>query len=74
MIWSACSNTPKSSGNPFALGPFHFPQIGLTRGVDALSGSISHDWGSTVCWEAVRTRSDVFSGVVSLALPVGHCL
>ncbi|KAF9653905.1 alpha/beta-hydrolase [Thelephora ganbajun] len=30
---------------------------------------IGHDWGSSICWEAGRARPDIFSGVISLAVP-----
>jgi len=42
----------------------------LTRAeVAGKSICIGHDWGSSICWEAGRTRPDIFSGVVSLVVP-----
>ena len=46
-----------------------FPRVGSCIDADALS-YYRHDWGSSICWEAGRARPDIFSGVVSLALPV----
>jgi soluble epoxide hydrolase/lipid-phosphate phosphatase len=37
-------------------------------------GRSRHDWGSTACWEAGRVRPDIFSGVVSLTVPVSGYL
>lgn len=31
---------------------------------------LGHDWGSGVCYEAVRSRPDVFIGVIGAAIPV----
>ena len=30
----------------------------------------SHDWGSQICYEAGRSRPDVFEAVVGVAIPV----
>ena len=37
-----------------------------------LTADISHDWGSSICYEAARSRPDIFTGVVGGVVPVGN--
>ena len=62
------------AGKPICIGFVTvLPRIGSPRDTDPLCCS-SHDWGGSICWEAGRSRPDIFSGVVSLALPVSRPL
>ena len=65
--WSHPGRIPASSSEDGGVSRYPL------QDADARCGS-SHDWGGSICWEAGRSRLDIFSGVVSLALPVSRSL
>ena len=61
----------KVAGKPICIGFVNLPPpVGFRRDADVLACRSRHDWGSSICWEAGRTHPDIFSGVVSLPIPV----
>lgn len=60
----------KVAGKSICIGFVNlFLRVSPRQGFDA-PGRSRHDWGSTICWEAGRSRPDIFEGVVSLTVPV----
>ena len=63
----------KVAGKPVCVGlAYRSPQASPCQEANT-SDRPRHDWGSSICWEAGRARPDIFSGVVSLAIPVSSC-